>query len=505
MTKSKEEVMKKIISLLLMLMLLIGTVPSVGTAKAASDAAASVTARIYVNGAYQPTEAYKVGSKIYYKIQDIAASVRDLSVRFTFTKDGSNLKINMGENHVMDGSEYSTASLQKYSAKSMGGIQVNGSSVDVPGYIINSSYCFTMKDAAKFLSCGYLEVEKGKGADFQLMTSYKYSNNGILYPKMKEIGNTAFNNLWSGFAASHKGYIYFVSNSALYKMNDAGTDIKKLIAAKVTNINIVNDRIYYALGGGGIIRSMDLNGNDRITHPSALYNGGNQYMKNILIADDSVYCIYNDYDKWANPQNTCNIYQYEMPGRDMIPDTWKRQTIFKDWAASVWDKRIENFYFKDGYFYFGGQWLNRIKVSEWGKKNEREVLTKHEWYQLQPFSDNKVIMMGNEGKKGRWPGKNGYLYTKNANETDNWKLFLKEDGIYTYTVTEDKLIYIQDYDLYVRNLDGSDKKQLLGMDGSSTLSFAIAGDWIIAVDSIDIGKGKATVMKADGTKPSVNF
>ncbi len=77
-------------------------------------------------------------------------------------------------------------------------------------------------------------------------------------------------------------------------------------------------------------------------------------------------------------------------------------------------------------------------------------------------------MMGNQAK-------NGYLYTKSVNDKKNWNKYLKK-AVYTYTVTDNKLVYVQDYHLFIRDLDGKNKTQLLGKDGSSTVLFGIAGD-----------------------------
>lgn len=308
--------------------------------------------------------------------------------------------------------------------------------------------------------------------------------------------------MWEGFAASYKDSIYFISSGTVYKMNNEGTEIKKLLGGSVTNINIVNERLYYTIAGK--LYSTDLDGNDKISHEQVIYAGPGQYMQKVLIVDDSVYCIYNDYDRWTNPKNTSNIYQFEMIGRDMIPDTWQRQTLFSVGNASVWDNKIENFYIEGDYVYFTGLWVNRVKLSEFGKSNKREVLAEGEWCQQQKYSDDKIIMMGNQGKNSRWPGKNGYLYTKSINDKDSWSMYLKE-AVYTYTVTDNKLVYVQDYDLLIRDLDGKNKTQLLGQDGSSTVLFGIAGDWIVARSSSDVVAAKATLIKPDGSKPSVKF
>ena len=65
------------------------------TAYASESKATSVPSRIYVNNAYQFTEAYKIGSnsEYYYKIREFAASVRDLSIRFQYKLSGKNLSI----------------------------------------------------------------------------------------------------------------------------------------------------------------------------------------------------------------------------------------------------------------------------------------------------------------------------------------------------------------------------------------------------------------------------
>ena len=83
-------------------------------------------------------------------------------------------------------------------------------------------------------------------------------------------------------------------------------------------------------------------------------------------------------------------------------------------------------------------------------------------------------------------------------------MYLKE-AVYTYTVTDNKLVYVQDYNLFKRDLDGKNKTQLLGMDGSSTVLFGIAGDWIAARSSSDVAAAKTTLIKLDGTKPSVKY
>lgn len=494
--------MKKILSFLLILLMLFSAVPLSGTVNAAGVTARSVISRIYVNGAYQPTEAYRINSEYYYKIQDIAASVRDLSVRFTYVKNGSNLNITRGKNHIINGTEYSASDLLDYPASNGGQVRIDGAVADVTGYIIDGNYCFSMKEAAKLLGCGYKAVEKEKGSDYQLMTSYTYNAAGKLERKLKQKGNTAFNRMWEGFSANDGDSIYFVSSGTLYKMNHEGTRIKTLLKGSITNLNLVNERLYYTVGGN--LYSMDLEGNDIIFHEQALYVGIDQYMHKMLMVDDSIYCIYNDYDKWANPKNTSNIYQFEMIGRDMILDTWQRQTIFSVGNSSLRDNKIETFYIEDDYLYFTGLWVNRAKLGEFGKNNAREVLAEGEWYQQQKFSDDKIIMMGNQGKNGRWPGKNGYLYTKSVNDKNNWSTFLQEI-VYTYAVTNNKLVYVQDYNLFVRDLNGKNKTQLLGKDGSSTVLFGIAGDWIVARASSDVGMAKTTLIKTDGTKPSVKF
>ncbi len=494
--------MKKTISFLLILAILFVVVPLTGTVNAAGVTAKSVVSRIYVNGAYQPTEAYMINSQYYYKIQDIAASVRDLSVRFTYVKNGNNLNVTTEKNHILNGTEYSASYLLDYPAVNGGEVCVDGAVAKVSGYIINGNYCFSMKEAAKLLGCGYKAVEKDKFTDYQLMTSYKYNASGKLERKLKQQGNTAFNRLWEGFAASYKDNIYFISSNSVYKMNNEGTQIKKLFGGSVTNINIVNERIYYTIGGR--LCSTDLDVNDSISHEQAIYAGPGQYMQKVLIVDDSVYCIYNDYDQWANPKSTSNIYQFEMIGRDMIPDTWQRQTIFSVGNASISDNKLVNFYIEGDYVYFNGAWVSRVKLDEFGKKIPREVLAEGEWYQQQKYSDDKIIMMGNQGKNGRWPGKNGYLYTKSINDKDNSSLYLKE-AVYTYTVTNNKLVYVQDYDLIIRDLDGKNKTQLLGQEGSSTVLFGLAGDWIVARSTSDVVAAKTTLIKLDGTKPTVEF
>ena len=254
--------MKRIISFLLILFILFSAVPLSGAVNAAGVTAKSVISRIYVNGAYQPTEAYMINSQYYYKIQDIAASVRDLSVRFTYVKNGNNLNITTGKNHILNGTEYSASYLLDYPATNGGEASVDGAAVNVSGYIINENYCLTMKEAAKLLSCGYKAVEKGKYTDYQLMTSYKYNTAGKLERKLKQQGNTAFNRMWEGFTASYKDNIYFLSSNSVYKMNNEGTQIKKLFGGYVTNINIINERIYYTIGGK--LYSTDLDGNDNV-------------------------------------------------------------------------------------------------------------------------------------------------------------------------------------------------------------------------------------------------
>ncbi len=494
--------MKRIISFLLILFMLLSAVPQSGTVNAAGVKTKSVVSRIYVNGAYQPTEAYMINSQYYYKIQDIAASVRDLSVRFTFVKNGSNLNITTGKNHILNGTEYSASYLLDYPATNGGEVCVDGTAVNVSGYIINDNYCFSMKEAAKLLSCGYKAVEKGKYADYQLMTSYKYNATGKLERKLNQQGNTAFNRMWDGFTASYKDNIYFMNIGSVYKMNNEGTQIKKLMEAYATNINIVNERIYYTLDG--YLYSNDLDGNDKISHSQPIYSGPGQQMQKVLIVDDSVYCIYNDYDRWANPQNTSNIYQFEMIGRDMIPDTWQRQTIFSVGSASISDNKLANFYIEGDYIYFNGAWVSRVKLGEYGKKVDREVLAEGEWYQQQKFSDDKIIMMGNQGKSSRWPGKDGYLYTKSVNDKDNWNTYFKE-AVFTYTIKDNKLLYVQDYNLFIRDLDGKNKTQLLGKTGYKAYLFGIAGDWIVSKSSTNVTSGKTTLIKMDGTKPSVKF
>ena len=494
--------MKRRVSFLLILALLLSAAPFWGRTNAATVAAKSVIARIYVNGAYQPTEAYRINSDNYYKIQDIAASVRDLSVRFAVAKSGSDIKISTKKNHIFNGTEYSSSTLLNYPVSNGGKVQVDGVTKSVKGYIINGDYCLTMKEAAKLLGCGFKAVEAGKGADFQLVTSYKYNASGKLERKLNEQGNTAFNRMWEGFTVAGKDSIYFLSNNSLYKMNNAGTEAKALRKGYSVNLNIANDRLYYTLNGN--LHSSDLDGKDEISHPQPIYSGPNQQMKNVLIVDDSVYCIYNDYDRWANPQHTSNIYQFEMIGRDMIPDTWMRQTIFSVGSSSLTDSKIATFYIEGNYIYFTGSWINRVKLGDYGIKNSREVLAEGEWYQQQKFSDNKIIMMGREGNKGRWPGKNGYLYTKSINDKDNWSTYLKE-AVYTYTVIGDKLVYVQDYNLYIRDHDGKNKRQLLGKEGSSSVLFGIAGDWIVSRETSDVGGAKSTLVKLDGTTPKVKF
>ena len=494
--------MKRRVSFLLIIALLLSAVPFWGGTNAATVTAKSVIARIYVNGAYQPTEAYKINKDYYYKIQDIAASVRDLSMRFDVTKSDNDIKVSTKKNHILNGTEYSASTLLDYPASSWGELQVDGATKKVAAYIIAGNYCLTMKEAAKMLGCGFKAVEAGKGADYQLMTSYKYNASGKLERKINEQGNTTFNRLWEGFTVAGKDSIYFLSNHSLYKMNNAGTEAKALRGGYSVNLNIVNDRLYYTLGGQ--LYSSDLDGKDEILHSQPLYSGYNQQMKNVLIVDDSVYCIYNDYDRWANPQHTSNIYQFEMIGRDMIPDTWMRQTIYSEWNSSVTDDKIRSFYIEGDYIYFDDLWINRVKLGDYGINNSREVLAEGEWYQQQKFSDDKIIMMGREGNNGRWPGKNGYLYIKSINDKNNWSTYLKE-AIYTYTIMDNDLIYVQDYNLFARSLDGKNKRQLLDRGARSSVLFGIAGDWIVSRDSSDVGAAKATLIKLDGTTPEVKF
>ena len=77
--------------------------------------------------------------------------------------------------------------------------------------------------------------------------------------------------------------------------------------------------------------------------------------------------------------------------------------------------------------------------------------------------------------------------------------------MYTYTVTDNKLIYVQDYNLYTCDLDGKNKTPLLGKTDNKAFLFGIAGDWIVLKSSTNVTIGETTLIKLDGTKPSVKF
>lgn len=80
-----------------------------------------------------------------------------------------------------------------------------------------------------------------------------------------------------------------------------------------------------------------------------------------------------------------------------------------------------------------------------------------------------------------------------------------KEAVYTYTVTNNKLVYVQDYDLFIRDLDGKNKTKLLGQDDNSTVLFSLAGDWIVSRSTSDAVAAKTTLIKLDGTKPAVEF
>lgn len=79
------------------------------------------------------------------------------------------------------------------------------------------------------------------------------------------------------------------------------------------------------------------------------------------------------------------------------------------------------------------------------------------------------------------------------NNKNNWSTLLNET-VYTYTITNNKLVYVQDYKLFISDPDNKNKTQLFGKDGSSTVLFGIAGDWIIARSSSDVGMAKITLI-----------
>lgn len=507
--------MKRIFSYLLIFILaVVVSVISPHTAYAAESKAASVPARIYVNNAYQLTEAYKIGSgsEYYYKIQDIAASVRDLSVRFQFKMSGKDLAITTYKNHKLTGKEYSAADLKTYAVKEGGQIKVNEAAVDVTGYIINGDYCLSMKQAAKMLNCAFYALAKGKGSDNQLMTSYKYDSTGKrLERKLSETtGNTSnFNRMWEGFAASYKDSIYFLGNKGLTKMNNKGTKSQLLTSGVVRNINIANELIYYTIGNGKIY-IMNLDGSENLKiQQYPVVNSEN--VASMLVIDDSVFYIYNN-------GSTNNIDTFDMVGRDMIVDSWSRQTLYSQKTAFIGEHRIDNFYYDDGYIYFGAQWISRFKLNDWNTPTTREVISKEEWYQVQKISANAFIQMGkNPGNTEYykyWNRYFGYIYVLNKNTGKKAKVI--SDQIHTFTYAFDKLLYTDAQNKYLYSRDlldtaGTTKTRIEvpGLKDNTVMRFNIAGDWIVCKSegdlSVTMTSGNTVLVKLDGTTPTCEY
>ncbi len=480
-------------------------------AYASEDKATSVPARIYVNNAYELTEAYRInsGSENYYKIRDIAASVRDLSVRFQYRMSGNSIAIRTHANHVLTGAEYSAADLLDHSATQGGKIEVNGTAVDVTGYMIDGDYCLSMKQAAKMLNSAFYALPKGKGSDNGLMTSYRYDPAGKrLERKLSETtGNTSnFNRMWEGFAASYKDHIYFLGNRGLTRMNNEGTEARLLAGGTTVNINIANDLIYYSTGGGHIYK-MNLDGGENFKIQQYAHIGA-ENLAAMLVVDDSVFYIYNN-------GKTNNIDTFDMVGRDMIVDSWSRQTLYSQNTAFMNERRIDNFYYDRGYIYFGAQWMSRFRLSDWNTPTAREVISDREWYQQQKLDDNTYILMGkNPGNTAFYKYYNrycGWIHTLSA----GGRVYkVMPDQIYIFTVVSDRLLYTDMKSKYlyyrdIKDVKGDTKKriQVPGLKDNMVMRFAVAGDWIVCKSSADLNdsRGSTVLVRLDGTTPTAGY
>lgn len=442
-------------------------------------AAKSIPGKIIINSQEWFAELFIYNGEVYYKLQDLAASISGYSCEFDYSTSGHTINIIDGREYTLKGNEYYASTpgffpVTPFSSE----INYKNKVLEINTYLIKDNVCISAKDFAKFLNIGVCKaLNKYKGYRFE--TNFNYANNisknkkNLSLKRVMQQGNISYNLGKGGYAVYYKGYVFFISNKWLYRMDNNGKNVTKLNTKAVHSLNAIRDRIYF-VDYGNKVSSISIDGKDKRTEYCPLYFGYNQEPKVMTYINDYVYVQYHDYRdrRWSD-----NIYRYSIKGEGESQECIYR--IYSD------KKIIRDMYIDNNYIYFNINWFNRKNLNALGKIGDKNSLI--ETHVLQPFKyKNKVYYKDDDDNK---------IYYMQLG-TKNTRIKVSDITVNRFHIVKDKIVYQKQKELFTMDLYGKNTKSL---NHINVATFNTAGDWIIYYESLSGGATKAWIVNINGT------
>lgn len=447
---------------------------------ASDKTALSKPARLFVNGVENYVETFVIDNNNYYKLQDIAFVFRDLIPRFTYSIQGGQIKITTKQNYLPSKMELRTSRPGRYSAALYANsISVDGRTVDVQCYKINNDYCLSESSIGQIFDCGRKELPQPGYYGVSYQTNFKHSPTigKLSIKEPDEIGNLSYNLGRGGFALAYKGFIFFIHNKKLYRMNSDGTELKDLKTKAAHSLNGRRDRVYF-YDMGYKVSSIALDGSDKRSEGCPLYAGVmGQEPWALTYVGDMVFCKYNNRPKGGSWCDEIRWYATSGYSEDII---YRINT----------EKRIIGDFFIDGSkVFFNINWFNFKDLDNVGSIwNKGDILKLNV---VQPFVyKDKIYFKNRDDNK---------IYSISRNGSAGAPRLVYDLPLNRFYIVDDKIIFQKKEGIHVVSLNGGDSS-VKTLIPAGVKNFNIAGDWIIYANHSLNDYAKVGLIKVDGSK-----
>lgn len=280
--------------------------------------------------------------------------------------------------------------------------------------------------------------------------------------EMSGLGNTAANISAGGFAAIQDDWIYYASNTGLYRIKTDNSDQQQLSEESfidiVLGINVTGEWLLYR-------------------HPNnfRLYRMKTDGTNNEPLTDDRIgsFLVKND---WIYSKDANCVYRMRIDGKG------EKQIIARDPLCIEGGIQIVG----DWIYYVNGEsslWRVKIDGSQSQKLTQMPsyVIFQVVGDQIYYVQDRTLFQMGIDGSDRR---------------EINGNITLSDFQV--FQVIDDKIYYVDEGSLFSMQIDGSGNQKIVD---SSVLQFNIVGDWIYYQSNEYNGKGVSDLyrIKTDGS------
>lgn len=287
-----------------------------------------------------------------------------------------------------------------------------------------------------------------------IISSYKIINNRNT--RIANVNNNLHN---GGIVAKQGGFIYYITNSRIFVMNEDGTDKREIFKDRPKanrRLNVKDNYLYY-LSDNFIIKF------DIINKVKTQIETGVEYIGELKLRNNWLYYT------GRTEESGVGIYRTSIDGS-------KTELVFKE------DGITNLFWMDDWIYYRKGHQLIKVKCNKNSKKIQLNNINPEEFVVV-----DKYIYYSNHEDGGE-------IYRADINGNNKTKI--NDDSSCGFNVYGDWIYYSNSDDgmtLYKIRTDGTERMKL---NDSMVIYKHVIGDWIYYLSEDDF---KAYRIKTDGT------